>query len=264
METVDLVANKVKKHKPAGKDSSPIASTFQRYFSILLADTPELRDQVYRVRYDVYCDEFGYEEKGAFCDGTEQDEYDPISRHCLIVHKPSGRAAGCVRVVPAKAQDPSFQLPFEKHCGKSLDQGLLTEMNLPRSSIGEISRLAVHKSFRRRSGEHTSRYGDTDHLRLSLEERRTLPYIAISAYLATIVMGDLDDRWNGFAMMEPFLPRLLARAGIQFTRVGENVDYHGVRAAYFITKEKALAGMHPELRELYEMIRLNFTQGRRS
>ena len=233
---------------------APITSVFGEYFKVVLADTPELRDQVYGVRYDVYCKEFGYEPRERFPDGKERDEYDPISKHCLIIHKPSGMAAGCIRMVPADESDPSMQLPFEKHCGDSLDHALLGKLNLPRSSVCEISRLAVHTNFRRRAGESVSRYGDTDRLDFSSEEQRTLPYLAVSAYLAATAVTELSNRRNGFAMMEPFLPRLLGRVGIVFTRVGRDVHYRGLRAAYYSSTDAVLGGMHAELRKLYDFI----------
>lgn len=233
---------------------APITGVFGEYFQVVLADTPELRDQVYGVRYDVYCTEFGYEPRDRFPDRKERDEYDPISKHCLIIHKPSGMAAGCIRMVPADESDPSMRLPFEKHCGDSLDRALLSQWNLPRSSVCEISRLAVHKSFRRRAGEGISRYGDTNRLDFSSEEQRTLPYLAISAYLAATALGELTNRRNGFAMMEPFLPRLLGRVGIVFTRVGRDVHYRGLRGAYYTSTDRVLEGMHGELRKLYDLI----------
>ena len=51
--------------------------------------------------------------------------------------------------------------------------------------------------------------------------------------------------------MEPFLPRLLAHAGIKVTKVGNDIDYHGLRAPYFMTLDETLDNMYPELKELY-------------
>jgi len=61
-------------------------------------------------------------------------------------------------------------------------------------------------------------------------------------------------RTSVFAMMEPFLPKLMARSGINFQRAGEDVDYHGLRAPYFIRTEWALDDMLVDLRELYDAI----------
>ena len=63
-------------------------------------------------------------------------------------------------------------------------------------------------------------------------------------------------RTNVFAMMEPFLPRLLGRAGIHFQRAGSDVDFRGIRAPYFITTQSALEHREAELKALYECIRV--------
>ena len=76
---------------------------FNTWFSVDFASSAELCKRVYEVRYRVYCEEFGYEEREAFPDGQERDKYDAASLHCLITHRPTGRPAGCVRLVPANA-----------------------------------------------------------------------------------------------------------------------------------------------------------------
>ena len=55
-------------------------------------------------------------------------------------------------------------------------------------------------------------------------------------------------------MMEPFLPRMLKRSGIEFERAGADIDYHGLRAPYFITTQSAVDNMRADLRELYTEI----------
>ena len=54
--------------------------------------------------------------------------------------------------------------------------------------------------------------------------------------------------------MEPFLPRLMRRAGYIFQRAGQDVEYHGTRAAYFCKTEWAISKLRPELRVLYDAI----------
>jgi N-acyl amino acid synthase of PEP-CTERM/exosortase system len=231
-----------------------IAENFERFFRVDIADTAELLDKVQYVRYRVYCEEFGFEPVESCPGQREKDAYDGQSIHCLITHLPSGDPAGCVRMVPTPDNAPKAQLPFEKFCGDSLDTALLEEMALDRTTICEISRLAVDRNFRRRSGEHETRFGSPTHLGFSEEEKRTLPFIAVSAYLAATAITHHTGRTNVFAMMEPFLPRLLNRAGIKFTRVGQDIDYHGLRAPYFIKTQSALNGMNNELKQLYEAI----------
>lgn len=234
-----------------------IAEEFNRFFEVRLVDSHTLLREAQAVRYRVYCEEFKFESPMTFPDGLERDEYDEQSVHCVVRHRASGITAGCVRMVPTLMDAPDAPLPLEKFCGDSLDHAYISSLGLNRHTVCEISRLAVDGRFRRRPGEAGSKYGnaDAEAVELSEDEQRTAPFIAISAYLAATAITESTGRTNVFAMMEPFLPRLLKRSGLHFSPAGEVVDYHGKRSAHFITTGSALASMRPDLRELYNSVR---------
>jgi len=236
-------------------------SDFNRFFRVIAADAPDRRDAAYRIRYRVYCREFGYEPSDRFPDQRERDDYDDTALHALVVHRASDAPAGCVRLVPAVADGADRPLPFEHHCGECIDHEKIGRLALARDEVCEISRLAVDPSFRRRVGEQQTRFGSPQQFGLSPTEVRTLPLIAVSAYLAATALTDLSARRNVFAMMEPFLPRLLGRAGIHFAQVGEAIEYHGLRAPYFIRTQDALESMAPQLRGLYREIYRQLADG---
>ncbi|WP_198263245.1 PEP-CTERM/exosortase system-associated acyltransferase [sulfur-oxidizing endosymbiont of Gigantopelta aegis] len=235
------------------------AQIFKKYFSVILADTKELKQQVYNIRYRVYCEEFNYETVASCPNTMESDKYDRYALHCLIIHNSSRMPAACVRLVPATSGNVDTELaaldllPFEKYCTDSLDHDFIEQLNLIRSRQCEISRLAVEKTFRKRSGESLTRFGDIN-IEVSKEEQRTFLLIAVAAFLAATALTDLSGKTDVFAMMEPFLPRLLKRSGIVFQRAGQDIDYHGIRAPYFITTQSALKTMRPELLALYQWI----------
>lgn len=228
-----------------------LAKSFCQYFDVNLAVTPEQKRDVYRVRYRVYCEEFGYEPLENFPDQQESDEFDARSLHCLITHKSSGRAAGCVRLVAGAEQG---EMPFEKFCPGTLDRDFLDSLDLDRTTVCEISRLAVDGAFRRRAGEDTTRFGEMESIDCTQQERRTFSMISVAAFLGATALTEGTGRRNVFAMMEPFLPRLLRRSGIPFERAGEDIDYHGLRAPYFTRTQEALQGMHEDLKELYDVV----------
>jgi N-acyl amino acid synthase of PEP-CTERM/exosortase system len=236
--------------------SSPdIIEHFLRYFCLVPADTPALKEEVYRLRYDVYCREFGYEPAENFPDKMEQDEYDKQALHVLVRHRSTGLAAGCTRLIQTAPVNPNRPLPFEKACKGKLDLAYINSLALPRHTICEASRFSVHSNFRRRHGESGSRFGDMTSLNSSFQERRTYPLISVSTALATTALTELTDRPNMFAMMEPFFPRLLHRIGYDFIKVGANISYHGNRAAYFVETDSVLLNLSPALYELYKSIR---------
>lgn len=239
----------------------PLAENFLRYFDVRFAASDEERADVFRIRYRVYCEEFGYEPLDAFPDQMEQDEFDGDSLHALIYHRSSGLPAGCVRMVRTTGTGGVDPLPFEKNCAGSLDQARIDAMALERDTLCEISRLAVDGMFRRRSGEDETRYGVIEGLDCSQQERRTFSMIAVTCFLAATALTALSGRTNVFAMMEPFLPRLLSRSGIDFERVGEDIDYHGMRAPYFIRTQSALDNMRPDLKELYGEVYARINEG---
>jgi N-acyl amino acid synthase of PEP-CTERM/exosortase system len=227
------------------------AEAFLTYFDVCLAKSESQRNDVGRIRYRVYCEEFGYEPCDAFADGIERDKFDAQSLQCLVTHKATNTPAGCVRVVKAHADNP---LPFENFCAESLDADFFKRNPVPRELMCEVSRLAVDGMFRRRSGEQATRFGGVHISDLSQQEKRTFPMIAVSCFLAANIMADHAGNTKLFAMMEPFLPRLLKRSGINFTKVGQDIDYHGLRAPYFVTTPEVKDNVVPELKELYVAI----------
>lgn len=239
----------------------PLSENFLRYFDVEFAGTPEKLREVFGIRYRVYCQEFGYEPLDAFPNQEETDEFDASSLHALVIHKSSGLAAGCVRMVRPLQGDSTGTLPFEKNCAGSLDLKLIDGLEVQRERVCEISRLAVDGAFRRRSGEELTRYGVIEGLDCSQQERRTFSMIAVTCFLAATALTDISSNTHVFAMMEPFLPRLLERSGIVFQRVGADIDYHGLRAPYFITTQSALENMRTDLKELYSQVHQRISAG---
>lgn len=239
------------------KDRRSLVDDFQEYFDLALATTESQLESVYQIRYRVYCQEFGYEPEDAFPNGQEIDEFDAVSSHCLVTHKSSGMPAGCARLVHV---DETSLMPMEKFCSGSMDQQIVRQFDGRRGTICEFSRLAVDGAFRRRAGEKVTRFGEINSLDYTQREQRTFSLIAVSTILAAFAMSDLIGRTNCFAMMEPFLPRLLKRSGIIVHPAGTETDYHGVRAPYYFEAGATVAGMEAELRDFYHVIHGKFVQ----
>jgi N-acyl amino acid synthase of PEP-CTERM/exosortase system len=238
-------------------NESSLSMHFANYFSIVFAHTPERLEKVYRVRYDVYCREFHYENEEKYPSQLEQDAYDAFSLHCLVIHKATNMPAGCVRLVKVPRNNLTVTLPLETVCGDSLRMSPIYSEQLSRSSLCEISRLAVHTIFRRRSGESESPLGSGPALLnadTSALERRTFPLISIALIAASTAFMVLSQRCHLFVMIEKWLSRLLRRLGLQFEQIGEFMDYHGPRAPYHLTAGQMLQGMKGELKEIYDLV----------
>jgi len=245
----------------ASTPDNDLADHFQTYFRILPADSPPLREQVFRIRYDVYCREFGFEKEECFPDGLEKDDYDDQAHHCIIIHRASGQGAGCVRLVTASPNDSEFLLPMERCCAQSLKDPARDPRRLPRDRIAEVSRLAVHTGFRRRSGETASPAGRVDLSDISAEQRRTFPLLSLALFYASAALMQIRDRQHAFVMVEPRLARRLQALALPITQVGEPLEYHGTRAGFYLQAQAVVDNIPNELKGLYQYAHRSLSTG---
>ncbi len=239
------------------KDFRELIAPFQNYFQLLIADTPELMERVHRIRYEVFCREFHFEQEESCPGGLERDVYDDQAIHCLIMHRGSQMPAGCVRLVQTSVTDPAALLPIERYCAASLAPGETHPSRLPRKGLCEISRLAVSGQFRKRRGEAESPLGANEELPVTSEiEYRIFPLLSFTLFLAVLSLSIFTQRRDSLAMMEPWLARHLQMMGFSFRQIGEVTDYHGARAAFHYTLEQALAdkARRPILQQLFNLI----------
>ena len=76
--------------------------------------------------------------------------------------------------------------------------------------------------------------------------------------MAITVIG-LNQGLDGvFAMMEPRLARQLRRFGLLFQQVGAEVEHRGIRAPFFISRDKIFNNLKPECRVLLDNIQNQF------
>jgi N-acyl amino acid synthase of PEP-CTERM/exosortase system len=73
-------------------------------FKFIVATTPALLEKVYRLRYQVYVDEFGFEHAGDHPNGMETDEWDPTSIHMAALN-------------PERRRDWHHSVGSQFHCG---------------------------------------------------------------------------------------------------------------------------------------------------
>ena len=235
-------------------DAKRIVEDFLHYFAVVPAETETLRREAFRIRYQVYAEELGWEVKARFPDGCEIDEFDADAVICLLRHRPSARFAGCVRLVMRK-HDPAAPFPFElamRHAGHPLNASSLGDGW--RSGCGEISRIAVVSQFRRRRNERDRPDTDVANSDTATPERRVFPHIAMGLYLGAAAMGLRRGLESVFAIMEPKLARRLRLYGIEFEAVGEPFEHRGTRVPYRLRRDGFLASISPAIRGLLDAI----------
>jgi N-acyl amino acid synthase of PEP-CTERM/exosortase system len=237
------------------RDTESLVNQFTRHFSVGIAVTRIQKEQVFEIRHQVYCEELGFEPLRE--DRQETDEYDACAIHCLLTHRASQQPAGCVRLLVAPPDNPRQPLPFERFCADSIDRRRIDPAALAPRSYGEISRLAVPSSFRRRASERSSsaplppqapRPG-------AREERRAFPHIAMGLALAGAAMTTLSGLDYLFVVMEPRLARYLWSLGIKFHQGGDVTEYHGARAVFFVPSTELEQHLSGQVEELYRHIK---------
>jgi N-acyl amino acid synthase of PEP-CTERM/exosortase system len=230
---------------------------YNRHFQVIRADTPERRDEGYRLRYQVYCLEHAFEDPSKHPDEREVDGYDSHSAHSLLIHRESGTVAGTVRLVLPSANDP---LPITKICHhRSLQDrlGIAPETTAEVSRFtGEISRLANANQFRRRATDENGagRPLIDGTAEPNSMDRRVAPHITLGLVKAVIDMSLTHGITHLCAVMEPALLRLLNRIGIFLDPVGPLVSYHGSRQPCHAPLDRILDGAKMKQPEIWALI----------
>jgi N-acyl amino acid synthase of PEP-CTERM/exosortase system len=199
-----------------------ILDAFNTYFEMVAVDSPELKQEVYKLRYQVYCLEKGFEDLESHPDGLEYDEYDEHSCHYLIRHRATDSYMATTRLIL-----PNSKLfPMEAH--SQIDTKLVKTIN--RANLAELSRFCVSKQFRRRANEQDLIItNDTDESRISPRGKHSSASITLSLFACAVQMSSDHNILYWYAIMEPALKRVFSALGIHFVEVGPLVEYHGMR-----------------------------------
>lgn len=199
-----------------------------------IATTPELKAEVYKIRYRVYCKDLHLKDPDQFPDQMETDQYDRQSTHLILQYQE--QYIGCVRIIYSQ---PNNLLPFEKLCNSD-DIAHLKE----NGTIAEISRLAVTNQFRKANSPKYEKF----------------PLAPLSLYLGVLVVANTTGLENLYTIMESRLHRQLQYIGFCFHQIGNKTFYcNRHRAPYYIKIEEAFKNLKSEYKTLLKKIQLEIT-----
>ncbi len=237
-----------------------LRTKFYEYFELVPAVTEALKREVYKLRFQVYCIETGFERQEdceVFSeDGhevyLEVDAYDRRSDHYLVRHRRTGLCAATVRLVLPDQEDPFLPYPIEEHC---VLEEPVTDPGI-RRHLAEISRFAVSKEFKRRQDEAgtLTGIGSQPEVYFAPDERRMLPHITVGLFAAIVRMTRAHGITHWYAVMEPALLRLLRLFGIRFLPIGPDVDYHGLRRPCLAEVDRVLPMIRKVNPPVWELI----------
>jgi N-acyl amino acid synthase of PEP-CTERM/exosortase system len=184
--------------------------------------------EIYRLRYEVYCLECHYLDAAEFDEGKETDEYDDCSIH-FAAYTRDQAMVGTVRLVQPK---DGQVYPFESHCT------VFEDFAMPaREQAGEVSRLVVKKTHRRRRGdslegvskEFMEQQGGAAAIKppSGKEQRTNSPLLLLGLYREMYRYSRKNGIRYWYAAMERSLARSLDKMGFRFVPIGPQVDYYG-------------------------------------
>lgn len=229
-----------------------LGASFSQMFELIPAlDDVALR-QVYRIRHDVYCRDLGWEPVRE--DGLETDRYDRHSLHCLLRRRDTGESVGCTRLILVRPEAPDDPLPFEQSCSAVLDRSIADPARMPRHTIGEVSRLAVLNTFRKRRGEDSSAVSMTDDDFGGPGPQARFPFVPVSLYLGAAAIARRFGIEHVFVLTEPRLASHFSRIGFDIRAIGGAIEHRGARVPSLLSSSKVVSGLRPLIRPLYEII----------
>lgn len=233
-------------------------------FNFRVADAPNDNKSIYealfRLRYQVYVNEWGFEKPEDHPDGLERDSHDSHSRHFYACHDSANEVIGTARII--LSSDSIF--PIQEH----FDVGSFFA-DIPNRKIAEISRLAISKKFRRRAIDRVifnkdKAYSDDlakhqEATRSIAQERRKYEHELIRGLYLLIYRESIElglSHWC--AVMAKGLHVMLCRWGIHFEQIGPEKEHHGVRAPYALSISALEESLHKKSPELLELARYGF------
>jgi N-acyl amino acid synthase of PEP-CTERM/exosortase system len=202
---------------------------FDNNFEVFLADTHESKEIHYSIRYQVYCEEMGYENKNNFPLEQEFDEYDSHSIHFIVRTRQTGQWVGAMRMIFKDDQ----LLPLEKHCTLNT----LIKNNVFNRSI-EISRLCLVKDIRRRNTDCDPPLGLEKEGDEIIKSDKVIPFHARKHVERSIIWGlfraaavQSKERKikHWYFLSTNALARIICKTGCNMEQIGERCNYNGER-----------------------------------
>ena len=228
--------------------------TYDRFRFGQVTDDDVLKD-TFRMRYEVYVDEFGFEDEADHPNGLETDAYEKESIHFACLNETDSVVA-TIRLV--------------LHSAKGFPIEHATKLNFPGEKpgpdkTGEISRLTVTKDLRRRKED--GMYGVESYLKKKeggvlpddgsipkeMQGRKN-PIIVLGLYQVMFHESLRQGLTHWYMITEKKIFYTLKKYGFLFHQIGEPVQYHGERIPYFADIHKLLVNLKQTDAGMYDLM----------
>jgi N-acyl amino acid synthase of PEP-CTERM/exosortase system len=205
---------------------------FDQHFEVFLADTQASKEIHYSIRYQVYCEEMGFENKDNFPLEQEFDQYDHYSSHFIVRSRHTEQWIGAMRMVFKNNQ----QLPLEKHC--ILYQSIKDDIF--NRSI-EISRLCLVKNIRRRITDTDPPLGLSQEIDDIKKDDNVIPFhghrhiersIIWGLFRAAALHSKEHNIRKWYFLSTNALARIISKTGCNMQQAGMSCNYNGERIPF--------------------------------
>ena len=211
---------------------------YNKNFSIVEANTKELKEICYNIRYKVFYEEKKMIEKKYVNEETftECNDDDENSTQFLIYDKKHTKYIGTIRVVNIKGVKAP---PALRNFSDSINMNLAEENNIIFDSEVEISRVSVLKSER-------------------FYERKKSPPPSLFLYLYAGTYIYQNNHKRSIAIMNSALNSHLNKLGIKTIKIGKDVNLFGKRSIYIVDIKKYHDNFPPLVKPICKtFLRLN-------
>ena len=229
-----------------------LLSRFDGVFSEASAIERHDLEQAFRLRYQVYCLDRGFEDASTCPEQMERDSYDAYAFHTLLRNRTNQQVLGTVRLVrPGASPSWVMRLPLAEYA----DIDSIDELkHLPAGSTAEVSRFAIARSAR------NSLNCLADAVSTAAEEadpnwrQRLLPYMSLGLIRGLVRMSREHDITHWCLAAEPSLLRRLRSFGLYFKDAGPLVEHRGMRQICYANLERLLERAEAEQPECWEIM----------
>lgn len=224
-------------------------------------DSEFLKKEIYKLRYDVYVSEFGFETKEDHPSGLEKDIYDPYSVELAAIEQldaETQKVIGTIRLI----LHSKHGFPIENVA--PLD---FLDEKPPINKIAEISRLTISREYRRRHEDGL--FGVESYLKVSEggilpngarprnKKVRIQPYLILGLFKEMYHVSKKLGITHWYMITEKKLWYALKRFDLIFRQIGEPVNYHGQRIPYL----GIIADIEKHLRKKHSNLYRDFLAG---
>jgi N-acyl amino acid synthase of PEP-CTERM/exosortase system len=242
----------------AARQTSTARFEVLKYFDEVFAESPAEVDReiadAYRLRYQVYCLDRGFENPDACPEGMEHDDYDRFAFHSLLRDRATQKPLGTVRLVLPPATPTWITcLPLADYAP---EESVCDLMRLPAGKTAEVSRFAITRAARqilRGTDGDSSSCHDGLTQQISAVER-LLPYMSLGLIRGLVRLSKQNGITHWCLAAEPSLLRRLRGFGLHFRDSGPLVEHRGLRQVCYSKLSDLLDRAEAERPEFWNIL----------